>query len=124
MREFEQNPQIVLRRFLALQTMGDEFSKATLQQFHQHCRIENFNLDECRHGLNLLEQSDLSQELQQLSCPKIFIHGDGDAVLPIQAGHQAAKLANGEFYSIPNAGHAPHVSHPSKVNELLSNYFE
>lgn len=124
MCEFEQKPRIVLKKFLTLQTKGDEFGKTTLQDLRKHCRIEIFNLDECRHGLNLLAQSDLSQELQQLSSPKIFIHGEGDAVLPIQAGLHAAKLADTELYAIPHAGHAPHVSHPSQVNELLFDYFE
>ena len=122
--EFDQNPRAVLKKFLALQSKGDEFSKVTLKRLREYSCIEEFKIDECRHGLNLLSQLDLSIELGQLECPKIFIHGEGDVILPIQAGQHAAKLANAELVSIPLAGHAPHVSHPDQINDLLLNYLE
>ena len=118
--DFMRKPLQTLRKFFALQVRGDEFSKMTLQQLRKHCRIEDFDLAECQHGLKLLGQLDLSSELVNLSCTSIFIHGEYDAVLPFSAGRLAASKANAKFYSVPAAGHALQISHPQVVAKFIA----
>lgn len=122
-REYDKQPIAVLKKFLALQVKGDEFSKTTLRQLRAANSIDLYNLDECRFGLSLLQELDLVAELKQLSSALAFVHGERDAVLPICAAQNSADLGNAEFYSIPAAGHAPHVSHPEEVANFIMDYF-
>ncbi len=121
-REFDEKPYIVLKRFLALQAKGDEFSKQTLIELREHCQLEQYNIEECRHGLRLLEYADYTNELTRLRCDSLFIHGECDAVLPLSAGRYAASLINSNLLTVPAAGHAPHVSHPLQVAEFITRH--
>lgn len=122
-RDYGKQPIAALKKFLALQVKGDEFSKTTLRQLRAASCIDLYNLDECRFGLTLLQELDLVVELKQLSSELAFVHGECDAVLPICAAQKSAELSNAKFYSIPAAGHAPHVSHPEEVANFIMDYF-
>ena len=118
--DFKRNPIQTLRKFLTLQAKGDEFAKTTLQQLRKYCRMEDFDLAECQYGLNLLGKLDLSNELINLSCKSVFIHGECDAVLPCSEGREAASKAKAKFYLVPSAGHAVQVSHPQILAHYIS----
>ena len=121
--EFEKQPQVVLKKFLSLQTKGDEFAQSTLRQLREVSPVTTYDFHECKLGLSLLGKLDLTEELKQLSCATAFVHGECDAVLPVEAGRAAAALCGAKFFSIPEAGHAPHVSHPQHVSKIISNFF-
>ena len=104
---------------MALQAKGDEFAKQTLRQLRDVSDIDRYDIRECKFGLTMLEDLDLSGELARLTCEAAFIHGESDAVLPLGAGRTAASLCNARFYTIPAAGHAPHVSHPQQVSGVI-----
>lgn len=121
--EFVNQPGAALKKFLSLQATGDEFTQSTTRRLREVSPIKTYDYYECSLGLSLMENLDLGAELKRLPCKVAFIHGECDAVLPIQAGRTAAALCNAAFYSIPVAGHAPHVSHPHQISELILNFF-
>jgi pimeloyl-ACP methyl ester carboxylesterase len=86
------------------------------------CEFDEYDLVECGYGLKLLQQQDLSEQLISLQCKKIFIHGGRDAVVNMQAAQNAAVTSNAQFCLVPNAGHAPHISHPNVVAELIKTH--
>ena len=122
--DFKNRPAATLKKFLALQTKDDEYSQSALRQLRNILPVEQYDFNECDLGLAMLANLDLNSELKRLPCSAGFIHGECDAVLPIQAGRAAAAECGAKFYSIPAAGHAVHVSHPQLVAEIILNYLD
>ena len=120
--DFRNCPEAMLKKFLALQTKDDEYGQSTLRQLRKILPVEQYDLKECELGLSLLANLNLNSELKRLPCSAGFIHGERDAVLPIQAGRAAAAVCSAKFYSIPAAGHAVHMSHPQLVSEIILNF--
>ena len=52
-------------------------------------------------------QFDSAAKICNITCPKLFIHGDRDEVVPIRLGGKLYDLAPPpkEFYEVPGAGH-------------------
>ena len=118
--DFSLRPTKLLHKFFMLTNHGDEFAKEATESLKQSCLPEHYDLDECIYALELLGTLDLSIQLSQLSCPTCFIHGENDAVLNMQAAEYAAKQTSSKLYIIQAAGHAPHISHPLQVTELIT----
>jgi hypothetical protein len=50
---------------------------------------------------------DSAAKIQAISCPKLFIHGNRDEIVPFRLGRKLYELAPPpkEFYEVPGAGH-------------------
>ena len=121
---FDARPIDTLKKFLWLQSKGDNFAKLTLKFLKSNFDFENYDLQECKRGLVLLEELNLLDKLTGLTCKKIFIHGDNDAVVNLQAARFACQSAQAEMHVIKGAGHVPQVSHHQAVaNIIIHNIF-
>lgn len=121
---FDKQPIETLQRFLLLQVKGDAFAKSTSRFLKNNFDFENYNLEECKHGLALLEKLNMSDKLTALTCKKMFIHGDKDAVVSLPSVHSAASLGCAQVHVIEGAGHVPQVSHSQAVIQLITQAFQ
>lgn len=71
-------------------------------------------------GLDILEHTDLRNKLEQINIPTQIISGRRDRVASPAAGKYLADQITGATYTELNAGHAPHLSDPDELIELLS----
>jgi pimeloyl-[acyl-carrier protein] methyl ester esterase len=114
-------PTQTLRRFLALQTLGDAFRRQLLPQ------LEAVAVPHARHplsalacGLKILAESDLRPYLAQIRQPVHLIHGNDDALMPIDAARWlAAALPRASLTVFGQCGHAPLLSHPDDCAALV-----
>jgi len=71
-------------------------------------------------GHALLNRDDISQRVQEISCPTLVIHGTDDQAIEItKAEAMAATLPNSDFLSIDGAPHGPNMTHSEIVNQKI-----
>jgi pimeloyl-ACP methyl ester carboxylesterase len=73
--------------------------------------------------MSALMRTDFSAELATVTVPALVVHGDGDAVAPLEScGRRAAELIPGSRLVVyANAPHMIHLSHRGRLNaDLLS----
>jgi dipeptidyl aminopeptidase/acylaminoacyl peptidase len=74
--------------------------------------------------LDDLEQLDLPQAARAVTCPTLVLHGDADAVVPVEEAYELhASLAGPKRLSIlPGGDHR--VSHPGLMERALKESFD
>lgn len=110
-----------LRRFLALQVLGDKRALKRVRELEtmMHARGQA-SAQALRNGLALLQQSDLRAELAQLDCPMHWLLGERDTLVPASLAEQLSKINPAIEISIEaGAGHAPFLSHPDNFRRAL-----
>ncbi len=74
-------------------------------------------------ALETLLTTDLRRELKELHVPTLVLHGEGDEIIPCDAGrYLAANLPHGSFFSLADTGHAPFLTHPEQCCNLLREF--
>ena len=58
-----------------------------------------------------------------LGRPTLVIHGDGDAITPLQRGKTLARLAECHLAVLPGSGHEPQCRIPDHVNGMIDRFF-
>lgn len=96
-----------LDRFLALEAMGSEHSRAEIRQL----RKDVFARGEpdprvLKEGLALLETVDQRARVAELTQPSTWIAGARDRLVPPTAMDWSAQQCGGDFTRIEHAGHA------------------
>ena len=74
-------------------------------------------------ALNVLLDVDLRDSLAQINMPTLIIHGAKDPICPPKAAtflHENIKGSRLEL--IENCGHAPFLSQPKKVNDIIAKF--
>jgi len=80
-------------------------------------------LDTLLGGLKFLMDTDVRAVLGTLDMPVLVIHGAQDRVCPPQAAEFMAKnIKKSTMHIIENAGHAPLLTEPDKVNNLIKKF--
>lgn len=110
-----------IRRFLSLQAQGSSEMREVLAQLRRKL------LDQPRpavgvleSGLQTLQGTDLRESLPKLGAALTLIHGTGDKLAPIAAARWLAEIMPGaKLHEIADAGHAPFLSHPRKVADII-----
>ncbi len=83
------------------------------------------NTQAIRHGLQVLLDTDLREEVQYLRKPTLLIHGDRDNLAPVQAAHwMMQNLPVGFLRVISGSAHAPFLSHQAQFIEALNQFLE
>jgi pimeloyl-[acyl-carrier protein] methyl ester esterase len=114
-RGFQIAPAKTMRRFLALQGLGDADQGTVLDT------LANELIDPAdaslAPGLAALCEADLTAICAKIATvPTLLIHGSGDALMPLDAAQWLADtLPDARLMTLPNRGHAPHVSDPATV---------
>lgn len=85
--------------------------------------IEPFDKEEVLQGLELLMNMDVSSVLDDVTMPVLLIQGGQDRVcLPEAAEFLAKSLKTAKVNIFPDAGHAPFLTEPDKVNKLIEGF--
>jgi pimeloyl-ACP methyl ester esterase len=81
------------------------------------------SLPAARAGLQALLESDQRQRLGEVRVPALLVHGELDPIcLPAASAFAQGCIPGARRRVLPGAGHAPHLSRPSLVNELLADF--
>jgi len=66
---------------------------------------------------------DLGDQLQQISCPVLILHGSDDALSPVSNGRAlAANMPNAVFRLMEGVGHSPNVEDPRGFNKAIEDF--
>lgn len=123
--DLQHDLKATLRRFLSLQFHGVKNSPADLwERFERWMALDEWvNAEAIQHGLTLLIQSDLRQDLQQLTMPVLFIYGGKDAIVPIAQAQQLQPfMPQAQIVRIAQAGHMPLLTHQSECKAILTTF--
>ena len=120
LREFaadlERDYHGTLSRFLALQ-LGRGHAERDLLKRLRALAVDHAapSVSGLRAGLALLERTDLRPALPAIDVPALVIHGGRDRLAPPAAGaYLAATLPRARLHTVPDAGHAPFLSHTAE----------
>lgn len=121
---FDTDPAATLKRFIALQALGDTQRRlvlaalaATLDDAATPARDAALAA-----GLAVLSRSDLRATVATVTQPTCLIHGSADALMPLAAAHWlAAQLPRATLHTFDACGHAPQLSRTAECAALLRN---
>lgn len=118
---FRDDPGAILRRFVALQTLGDARRKPVAAALSAALpALGSEPAAPLAEGLRLLAEVDLRQDLGAITQPVRVLHGQGDALMPHAAGAWLAEqIPGGRFSLFADCGHAPFLSRPEDCATLL-----
>ena len=120
----DENQSETLQRFLLLQARGSKKSKETIRQLGQQLAQATPPIASAlQDGLSLLINTDMRQQLKELTCPVQIILGDRDTLIP--TGMLAAvKQIKPELASVllAGAGHAPFISPPMACQQAIERF--
>ncbi|MDP3334935.1 MAG: alpha/beta fold hydrolase [Methylococcaceae bacterium] len=122
----QENCQATLLRFLSLQVNGLQDYKKLIKEL-KTAVAEYSAPDEVtlQGGLEILKTADLRAVMGALTMPMLSILGAKDALVPVAVGEYLQTLSpNMTVKVIDKAGHAPFLSHPNEVTELMSDFIE
>jgi len=122
----QENCQATLLRFLSLQVNGLQDYKKLMKELKTAvAEYSAPNEATLKGGLEILKSADLRATLSELSMPMLSILGAKDALVPVAVGEYLQTLSpNMTVKVIDKAGHAPFLSHPNEVTELMSDFIE
>lgn len=105
-----------LNRFLTLQVRGSEDQTRVLAQLRKS--VLNDVPPEAttlQAGLKILQTSDLRAELKQIKQPVLLIHGQNDAIVPVEAAKwMQQQFSQAQLKLFSHCGHAPFFSFPEQ----------
>ncbi|MDP2430449.1 MAG: pimeloyl-ACP methyl ester esterase BioH [Pseudomonadota bacterium] len=103
-----------LLRFLSLQARGGDAARAVIVQLRARMQAQaEPNPEVLAAGLELLRTVDLRDQVEQVRCPTLVMHGAYDTLCAPEAGAWLAEhLPNGRLALHERASHAPFLSHP------------
>lgn len=74
-------------------------------------------------GLEALMDEDVMDEVRQVNCPVLLIHGEQDRIcLPAASEWLSHELPNSHRVLVPGAGHAPFISCHDQFNQLIMKF--
>jgi pimeloyl-ACP methyl ester carboxylesterase len=72
----------------------------------------------------LLDRDDITDRLNEITCPVLIFHGDADVAIAPEHGYalHTALTNSAGFVSVPGAGHTANLTHPEHVNGPLAEF--
>jgi pimeloyl-[acyl-carrier protein] methyl ester esterase len=109
-----------IERFIALETMGSEQSRAELREL----KVRVFERGEpsmsaLNEGLAILDSADLREEVSHLAMPSLWIAGRRDRLIQPAAMRWAAERARGRYVEC-DSGHAPFLAHAAALANAIA----
>ncbi len=72
----------------------------------------------------LASETDLRHDLPRITQPTLVLHGEADALVPVEEARQLAKaLPNAKLAVLKGAGHVPTMTYPLEVAREITNFF-
>ena len=117
----EQDYRRTVLDFLTLQSLGDSRARETLRTLRQTVFEHGEPAREAlRAGMEVLSTKDLRDVLPKIRCPTLVIAGARDRLTSPDASQRMADvIQNARCHVIPQAGHAPFMSHPEEFLEVI-----
>lgn len=115
-------PEATLRRFLALQTLGDPARRSLLPLLEatRQPHVGASSIPALADGLRILADSDLRPQLASVTQPVTLVHGVGDALMPVAAAQWlAAALPDAHLSVFDDCGHVPFITHNERCAALI-----
>lgn len=119
----EQDVELTVKRFLALQVKGSSDAMKTVRSLQQSLKQRGQpSIEALRLGLEILARTDYRSELALLDCPITWYLGGRDTLVPATVAEELTTLNPKIKTIIENeAAHAPFISHPDAfVQSLIS----
>ncbi|ATX78465.1 carboxylesterase BioH (pimeloyl-CoA synthesis) [Mariprofundus aestuarium] len=115
-----------LNRFFALMLHGDELNRSDYNRLAKAAVDREKRVSEAglKGGLELLEQLDLRELVKAIKQPTLVIHGEGDAIVPVEAGQWLADMIpNSQQQLFNTCGHAPFLTQEDKFNKTVQTWW-
>ncbi len=125
-RRLQSDAGATIDAFLNLQFLGSKGGRQALRSLQQALRSRPAP-DEIalQTGLDLLSETDLSEQLTRLDIPTLIIQGSHDRIVPPAAAEaMAARLPKARLEIIDGAGHAPFLSHPAPFTRAVLDFID
>ena len=120
----EQDATATLQRFVALLNQGDAQARTIGRALSR--RLQSAPLADTNTllaGLDWLRDVDLREQIARIDVPTLFIHGENDPLMPIEAARWLhERLAGSQLTTIPGAAHAPFLNDPENFANLIGEY--
>jgi pimeloyl-[acyl-carrier protein] methyl ester esterase len=115
-----------IRRFLALQVLGDGQARQVLAQLNDSLRARGRpQSGVLEQGLRILRDTDLRARLGSITQPVMVIHGDRDTLVPLAAAsHLSHSLPRARLEVLRGAAHAPFVANARAFGADLAGFFD
>lgn len=69
-------------------------------------------------------EPDLRDSLDDVGQPTLILHGEADAIVPVEEARRlAAALPNARLSTIAGAGHVPTMTHPQEIADAINHFF-
>jgi pimeloyl-[acyl-carrier protein] methyl ester esterase len=113
-----------VQHFLTLQVRGDEHAREILRALRQEVFAHGEPTTEALAvGLDILRATDLRARLAGIHQPALVITGGRDRLTPPQSGEaMAGMLPEAQLLSVPDAAHAPFLSHPNRFVRAVEDF--
>ncbi len=118
------NPELTLKRFLALQLRGSEHEREILADLRARLFSRGKpDIDALRGGLEVLRDTDLRTSLPGLDHEVLVIAGDRDLLTPLAASvFMVETLPGARLVRVEGASHAPFLSHPEIFLDSMKDF--
>lgn len=115
------NKQTTVQRFLALQVLGSDNERQSLQTLKQSlAERPAASAAALNSGLTILREVDLRPQLGQISQPTLLLYGQHDRIVPAAVSTaMTAQIPQARSLTINGAGHAPFLSHPLPTGQAI-----
>jgi pimeloyl-[acyl-carrier protein] methyl ester esterase len=125
-RDLETDFRATLLRFLSLNAGDGPEARIVLRELRarifDHGEPDAASL---RAGLAILGDTDLRGALGEVAAPALVIHGERDRLAhPLAARALASALPDATLMMLPDAGHAPFLSHPREFAKAVAEFAE
>lgn len=128
LREFAaalaQDADVVLRRFLLLQAQGDTQARTVVRRLETVLKERPVPVrNVLEQTLNWLAGNDLRPLLPSIQQPALVLYGGRDGITPpAAAAYLTAHLPQAHVHGFAEAAHAPFLSNPAAVCDLLADF--
>jgi pimeloyl-[acyl-carrier protein] methyl ester esterase len=123
---FDADPVATMKRFVALQALGDATRRVLTRQLTGALApIGTAGARGLADGLRRLADTDLRPILAEITCPVRILHGAGDALMPMAGAiAMADALPNARFSAFDDCGHAPFLSREADCAALIQGFID
>jgi pimeloyl-ACP methyl ester carboxylesterase len=116
-------PELALRRFFDGMFAPDELPAPERDALAVAVLSAPFSQEAALAGLEALLAADQRPRLSGVRVPTLLVHGERDPIcLPAASAFMAEAIPSARRWVLPGVGHAPQLSRPALVSELLARH--
>jgi len=121
----EQQAGKTMSRFFALMFHGEILARSRFNAIAREAVDRNHpsSTHGMQEGLRLLETLDLREKISKITQPTLLMHGEQDAIIPVQASDFLAKeIPHSTLHRFEKCGHAPFLTQTKTFHCLLESW--